>query len=758
MTPNIPQQPQGPPQGAPPPGGAPPPQLPQLQPQPPVPPSAWEPKGPQVVKAFAPQLKLPKNEVSRLAIKVQQDFFNAVSDHDRRISRWQEYYTRWRNRTELPALGEEDKSNYRVPLTQWHVFTKWAKELASLFGDDSEVTAKPVGADDQRRVRKIARFMTWRLFDSMKISNAAAVFLFRKILFGRSVAYAPWIRETFLVPMDDGSEQEMVHYDGPGFEPLWPDDFVVPAEDVRSLQDFSFVLRKHRQTPEQLLAGEEEGRYQGIEDNWELITNFSSDRQQRDWYNDQIKREKDLAEGVTYEQSLSASQSLIVYDWYGKWRRLKGKQDGSETNWDRRGKHESDLLIRYIPALNLVVGAQDLAFMYPTAKNRRPFVEAALTYDGSYWGMGFGELLYTMEQELTNTFNLSTQAMQFSVGPVIFYRPGMGIEPETTQYEPCSMIATEDPGSVKVVTFAADLEPAIQKAQEVISFSERVTGQTDQNMGRAVDRPNAPRTARQTMALLEEGDVRASLDMNTLRESWGEILEHFWALERMYGSPKTFFRVTEEDAGGLFPTSQGGAWLSEPDRDGKYDFDLKLATSTYSKEANKQNQLALYQIDLQNPLVVNNPRALWFVLDKIHKAFGDDRFADMIPEPPDIGLPVNPREEWTRCLEGEEIFVNPMDNDQLHMADHNRRLQEASEDPNYNPRAYNEMALHVQEHIRQMQQKKLMAELVSRLASSLNQPGGLVHGTPSSSLANVHQAVGDMIGANGPQKPGGKPK
>jgi hypothetical protein len=218
----------------------------------------------------------------------------------------------------------------------------------------------------------------------------------------------------------------------------------------------------------------------------------------------------------------------------------------------------------------------------------------------------------------------------------------------------------------------------------------------------------------------------------------------------MYSPPSLFFRVTEEDANGLFPTQQGGAMLSEQDRTGRYDFDLKFATNAFSREQQKQNQLSLYQLDLQNPLVAQNPRALWMVLDKIHRAFGDDRFGDAVPEPPDLGMPVKPIEEWTRCLQGEDIQVNPMDNDQLHIMDHNKRLSEAAKDPNHNDNAYHEMSMHVVEHIQQLNQKKLMAELTARLAESMKQnmitqQGGLTESHAPVAMQNMHAQLGSML-------------
>jgi hypothetical protein len=668
----------------------------------------------QIKKAGGVQLKFPANELTRLKHRIEEDYNAAISDHEERMRRFQQYYLRWRGRTE--PVGTRTPL-FRVPVTQWHVYSKWAKEQASLFGADAQVVAKPVGPNDQRQTRKIERFENWRLFSSMKIQNPAAIFNFRKILFGRSHAYAPWVRDTYQVPLQDGGQTELVSFEGPAFYPLWPDDLIVPAEDVETIHDFSFVLRKYRATPNDLLRGDG-GLYQGIRQNFDSIVQHSMNRRTRDDRDDRVKQVKDAAEGVLYEGNLSAGNCLTIHEWYGRWRKLKGKQDAREDNLERRETYESDIVVRYIPDMQLIVGIQDLADLYPAKKDRRPFVESALVRDGSYWCPSFGELLERIESELSENHNLASKAGKLSVGPVIFYSPASGFDPDTFEYEPGMAVAIDDPNQVKPVQLNADLQYPIVKEQTVLGYGERVTGVTDMNMGRSSDRPNAPKTARATLALLEEGDVRASLDMSVLREDWGAIISHFWSLECMYAPKSLFFRVAEDDADGL-PLERGGTTLTEEDRTGSYDFDLKFATNVWSREQQKQDKLALYQLDLQNPLVINNPRALWKVLDGVHKAFGDDRFMDLVPEPPDMGLPVNSKEEWTRLLQGEDITVNPLDNDELHIMDHNRRLQDAQRNPNLDENAYNAMVAHVLEHTDQLQQKKLMAELVDRLSQNV---------------------------------------
>src|SRR5205823_1697923 len=49
------------------------------------------------------QLKWPDAELSRIGNRVQQDYRNAISDHNKRMSMWRDYYRRWRARPDAPA-------------------------------------------------------------------------------------------------------------------------------------------------------------------------------------------------------------------------------------------------------------------------------------------------------------------------------------------------------------------------------------------------------------------------------------------------------------------------------------------------------------------------------------------------------------------------------------------------------------------------------------------------------------------------------
>ncbi len=318
------------------------------------------------------------------------------------------------------------------------------------------------------------------------------------------------------------------------------------------------------------------------------------------------------------------------------------------------------------------------------------------------------------------------------------------MDAKSLRLEPRMAIPCEDPAGVSQLKLSFDPNYSVIKEQACLAVVERQTGLSDQSMGRSIDRPNAPKTATGQVALLEEGNLRVSLDMMFLREDMGNVLDHIWPRVIIYRAnpgDSVFFRVAEDDSN-LFGAKGGFASMTAAEFNSNYDFDVKFATSHWSREAEKEKNLALYQIDLQNPLIIQNPRALWMVTNKVHKALGDDNFADLVPEPPDLGAPKNPKQEWSMILQGEEVHVNPLDNDELHIMDHMRRVKEEKDSPNPDKKAINAMVAHMIEHRGQAGQKAMMQALASKLASSV------------AGLAN-HPGAGALMGGQAQQLLGG---
>lgn len=690
------------------------------------------------------QLKLSDQELNRLAHRIEEDYDSALMDHKDRMERFRRYYRMWRNKVPDPDPTRKQASNFRIPMLQWHLFGKWSQTIEGLFGDDARIRCVPTGPSDEKRQKKAEVYQNWRFFLSIKGVTPLAVMTWRMLVYGRSFAYCPWRQERYWVRNPEtGEDEERMWYEGPGFEPRHMDDLIFPAEDAATLHDFSWMIDKCRLTPQQLLDGERAGRFTGIEENFEKILNYATSKQQRDERGDRIKREQDAADGITMDYAQSAKDALMVHRWYGKWRLPKGKDGGSVNNLKRRRMDESEIVVSYLPDLRMIIGVQDLMDLYPLAKNRRPFCEMSLVKDGSYWSMGLGELLETIESEATANNNLFTEAGQFSVGPVIVYKPGAGFNPEKFRYEPFTLLPCESPQDVQPLYLKADMSYPITKEQQLYGLGERVTGVSELAIGRSSAAPNAPRTATGQMAMIEAGNTRVAMDLRFLREDLKGLLKHFWTLDQQFAPENLFFRVTEEDAKGLMNVRGGGATMTPEELSGDYDFDIQFATSVWQREAKKQERLQLYGIDMQNPLILQNPRAMWKILNDVHEALGDRNFASLIPEPPDMGESIPPKEEWVQILQGEEIDPRPMDNDDFHIVDHLRRIEEERRSPRPDQAAISLGIAHVAKHQAQKRQKMLMQAMTQKLVQDA---------TAASEAAAMNSPIEQML-----QQQGGTP-
>jgi len=662
------------------------------------------------------QLKLADAELSRLASRIEEDYNSAITDHNGRMEKARRYYRMWRNKAPDPDPTRKQASNFRVPMLQWHVFGKWSATIEGLFGDDARIRCIPIGPSDEKSQKKAEVYQNWRFFNSIKGVEPLAVMTWRMLVYGRSFAYSPWRQEKFWQrDLVTGEDREQTSFEGPGFEPKHLDDLIFPAEDATNLHDFSWMIDKCRLTPQQLLDGQRDGRYTGIKEHFQKILGAAANKKQRDDQGDRIKREQDESDGVTMDYAQSAQDGLLVYRWYGKWRLPKGKDGGDVHDLKKRRMDESDIIVNYIPDLNLIIGVQDLMDLYPLAKNRRPYVEMSLVKDGSYWCMGMGELLEMIENEATANNNLFTEAGQFSVGPIIAYKPGSGFKPDTFEYEPFTLLATENPQDIQVIQTRVDMSYPITKEQQCFGYGERVTGVSEMTIGRSSSAPNAPRTATGQMAMIEAGNTRVAMDLRFLREDLKKILAHFWLLDQQFAPETLFFRVTEEDAKGMMDVRSGGATMTADELASKYDFDIQFATSIWQREAKKQEVLARYQLDLQNPLIMQNPRAIWEITNAAHAALGDRNFASLIPMPPDTGESLTPKEEWTLILQGEEIDPRPADHDDFHSADHLRHIEDERRSKQPDQGAINLAISHVAKHQAAKRQKMLMQALTNQL-------------------------------------------
>jgi hypothetical protein len=219
-----------------------------------------------------------------------------------------------------------------------------------------------------------------------------------------------------------------------------------------------------------------------------------------------------------------------------------------------------------------------------------------------------------------------------------------------------------------------------------------------------------------------------------------------------------FFRATEEDATGLYDVNDGFGTMTAEERLHGFDFQLKFATSVWSREADKQRLMQVYAVCVANPLIMQNPRALWVLMSKVWAAFGEGDFSEIIAKPADLEQPLDPKAEWALALEGQELKVNPLDDDMAHIARHRKDVGHEEQAPNgdADQRAIGEMLAHIVEHEQQRRQKMLLQAQVTAELQRQNQAAqaGLSGQPPMLGGAQPPPMGG---GAAPPPAPGGPP-
>lgn len=705
--------------------------------------------GPQSKAEDAPQLELSEPELNRLAARIDEDFNAAINDHQRRMVINRRRYYLWRSRVG-EAGGELLKSNFRVPFTEWQLLGMLAKQQDALFGDDAQIVGVPTIPTQADLSGKVGDYMTWRVFDSMKAKLKMIEFNFIKLLFGRAHAYVPYIRDTFL----DGSDgKEVVEYEGPGFYPLMPDDFIAPAERVRTLHDFSWVIRRCYPTPDELLEGEDCGKYFGINANFKNILVQSQNKRPRDYRTDLVRELKEIMEGVQYYFAWSWGEVIDVHEWYGNWRMLLDPAHDAELNdIDNRQRHRTELKVSYIPELHQVVGVQLLADLYPRMRYRRPFVESACLATGEYWGKGVPEMTEDVGLEMTATENIMTEYAERAMSPMLGVRPRASAKMRRARVEPGGIIELDDPTKdVSVLQLVAPgaTQNYSSRQQALQSYGERVTGLTDQSMGRSPTGANSDPTARGKMLDAQNESVRLGLDYTVLREDWKIILERIWMLDCLYGPPEMFFRVTGKSPQGLYDVDHGFGTMTAQDRAGRYDFDIRFATSEYSKEAKKQALTSIGTLALQTPVVAQNPQAQWHILADQYELVDVD-FAQYVPKPPMPASPKDPEDEWHMMLQAQPVHVHPLDQDNHHLAVHEVQLHDAVTDKTgqHDESAIKRLLIHIAEH-NQQTHKKILAAQMTQAVTALTNMLGLHPGQVAGSHIGPQGQLGGAPGAGG---------
>lgn len=708
------------------------------------------------------QVKLSEAETRRILAKIKADHLAAHEDNQARYRLDIMRYGLWRKKLGM-AQSKPGDSNYRVPLVEWLVRTKWAKTLDAFLGDDAEIEAQPTGPTDRAQQHKVSRYMTWLVFNKMNIVKELARFTFQEIVLGR--AHAKCVHDVEY--LYDASGGKRVWYEGPRFRTVPSYCVIAPPTTGQEsdANDFPWFALRYWKTPDELARDEANGYSTGIKDNWEEVIRRAQDRARdtdgNESAQDDLRRIQAEFEGVSSDNPRSEFESIECREHYMRWRMPKrANADVQYDDYKAREMLETELVIRHIPDIcgdGLLISCQRLAEMYPLTTRRRPIVTAAIVDDGTYWPAGLPESLAETEVEMSVNYNQMNEAIDYAIMPPVFFVPGMGYPADKgIKLEPGMGYPSTDPKSVNQMQVTANPQLALMRHQMLGGFSEKLSGLPDIALGAQADRPNSPKTFRGQALLQGQSDIRQTLETMFMSEDWAAILDHIKMLVDTYGKPTEEFRVTEEQASGYFETNKGFATITDEERSGRYDFKLKFATSAQSREARKERGLAFGQVAATLPVFLQNANLQRDYLLLMAKNLELDGLMPTLQAIPDQNVPLTPEVENTQMLQGLDPQIHPQDDDAAHLAKHYELAQQQMQMPEAerDTDALHRDIAHMMQHEEQQQRKLAMMAQAQAQANAQAAFGALGIGPQGGQNGNTG-AVGQAGGALGGAGAGG---
>ncbi len=632
------------------------------------------------------QLALSEQEKTLLEARITQDYQDDSADFANRNKAMKRWYRLWRNAMDTNGFPEQESSNFSIPLCLWIIKAILAKELDALLGEESEIVVSPIGKSDSTRQEKVKKWINWRIKNSLKLYTPFYDYLLQKRIFGTTIGNLVWKTKARnvkkMVPekqeplLQEGTdpitklpmvvsvpqldkmvarEVEVIDYDGPTFTVENLEDWVLPA-NAKDL-DCDHFVRILKLTTDEMLDLADEGKFDKTvlddEENWKKLRHLAETGhpdQNISGSEREVTEEKKAQEGLPSVPT-GREEQVLVHNWVGRFRLgiTEKKPEGD--------KRTTEIVVFYQPDTKLILGACRLVDIFPDG--RRPYILSQATRDvNKIWGIGDCEMLEPINSEMDALHQLAMDAGAGAIGPVVFYEPGSGYNPQSHKIEPWTAIPTANANGIKVVNLGQiQLGPYILLMRQLESFVERVMAISDPQMGRQSSQPNAPRTLGQQQILQGESNVILLLGIRLERESMRELLQRIWEMDKRWLPKPYFFRVTEEDPGDV---------LTEEDMQGDYDFDIGPVTMVSNRSQRMQETMQLLTILLQ----LQMPQPLMALVKKIAVKLGHPDVAKLMPDMEAMQPPSTPEEENTRLIQGETVHVHPMDKHPSHIAVH----------------------------------------------------------------------------------------
>ncbi len=182
--------------------------------------------------------------------------------------------------------------------------------------------------------------------------------------------------------------------------------------------------------------------------------------------------------------------------------------------------------------------------------NRRPYIDNRYnTLPRVWFGQGMAAKLRKIQTQTNVAFRQMADFGTLRNMPWGLYNPHSTGLLKPNALKPGAMVPVQDPRGVQFASFSGDHAFQVAWLQLLDRWAERDTALTDFSQGRTSSQPNAPRTARGTMALLQQSEIQFNHRVSLFVEAYKELFQQVHELHKFNSPEELPFRVLNRKFG-----------------------------------------------------------------------------------------------------------------------------------------------------------------------------------------------------------------
>jgi hypothetical protein len=475
------------------------------------------------------------------------------------------------------------------------------------------------------------------------------------------------VRVVFRGPSEFIDEADVLVYrpilveDNPHVDVIEPEHLVVPHR-TRDLQTAKRVTHVHFMTVEEIRHEASDQRFDPWtvdEEDWatlEAISKGKPDKESRDARGalNRLSEHKDMVEGIHDNVTTQDKNSVPIWEIYKR------------ADVDGDGELE-EVVIQVSPHLQQVLHVTYLDTLNP--HGRRPFASIHFQAPTDRFYMpGLAAHLAPINIQANITVNQVNDRQTLVSNPIYFYRPmALPQDPDQVrELEPGQGIETPDPGGINFPSWGTAPLADMQIMDISLAFADRIG--TSPQLGGSNQSQNAPRTARGTLALISEGNLKVDvLIALAQKEGFAELFQQLFGLYATFMPDEKYFYATGGDR------KKKPEMMARRLMRGKYEFKFRGNTVNTNPEVQRTLAQIRYQVASTNPLYAQDPVKFRELLRDFLDAHSDGTQSTdrILPDLPGEGAgshpPMSQMEEITAMRFHRMIEPLPTDNHLKHM-------------------------------------------------------------------------------------------